>query len=86
MVSQLVQLTRKEVMCEKCIRICNAIGVLNSDEGNSVTIVADNADFVGPNSMIYCNGDWTGWDEVTFSGDSVADALEKAVEAKRSCS
>ena len=33
--------------------------------------------------MIYCKGDWTSWNSEQFTGDSVVEVLEKAVEQKR---
>ena len=70
-------------MCEQCLRICNAIGELNSNEGSGVNILAANPDFTGPNYAIECTGDWTNWQCVRFEGDAVADALEAAVKVKR---
>jgi len=52
-------------------------------EGSAVTIVADNADFIGPNSKVTCCGDWTGWVDKTFTGDSALDALQKAESSYR---
>lgn len=72
-------------MCEQCIAICNAIGELNADEGNSVTILAANPDFGGDNYAIEVQGDWTNWLPVRYGGDTVREALEKAVEVKRAC-
>ena len=70
-------------MCDTCLRICNAIGELNSDEGNSVTIMSDNPEFTGANSAIEVIGDYTKWKPSRFEGDSVCGALEKAVEYKK---
>jgi len=69
-------------MCEKCLRICNAIGELNSGESNSVTIFADNADFHGSNSRIDVCRDFGDFDNAYFA-DSIPDALEQAVEEMR---
>lgn len=70
-------------MCEKCVRICNVIGELNSQEGNSVTIFAANPEFSGDDYAIEACGDWSNWEAERFGGDSIAEALEKAVEQKR---
>jgi len=70
-------------MCDECIAICNAIGELNADEGNGVNILAANPDFIGPNYAIEVTGDWTNWQPVRYQGDSVREALEKALEVKR---
>lgn len=57
-----------------------AIKELTREEADSVTIVADNADFDGPNSKVECRGAWTDFIDKTFSGDSVLDCLLAAVE------
>ena len=71
-------------MCDICLRICNAIGELNAEEGNGVNILAANPDFGGPSYAIETTGDWTNWQPVRFEGDTQVEALENAVEAKRS--
>lgn len=69
-------------MCDQCIKICGAITKLRATEGSSVTIIADNPDYIGSNSLIYCNANWTNWNDLAFRGDNLVDALEKAVEFK----
>lgn len=60
---------------------------LRETEGSTVTIVADNGDFSGPNSMIVCSDDWTGWKDEQFTGDTVLEALRNAyAEMKRRAS
>lgn len=54
---------------------------LRNDEGSCVGICCDNAES-GPNSAITVIDEWTGWAERTFFGDSVVDALQKALEAR----
>ena len=56
---------------------------LRKDEGDSLTLVCDNPDFGGPNNRIICCGDWTKWEDRTFDGESLIDALEKAVAAAK---
>lgn len=70
-------------MCDQCIAICNLIGELNSDEGNSVTILSANADFSGPNYAIETTAGWTNWEPVRYEGDTVKNALEQAAVIKR---
>ncbi len=70
-------------MCDECIAICNAIGELNADEGNGVNILAASHDFIGANYAIETTGDWTNWQPVRYEGDTIREALEKAVEHKR---
>jgi hypothetical protein len=65
------------------VEIFRLIEILRSQEADSVTINADNADFFGPNSVVECNGDWTNWEDKRFSGDNLLGALEAAAEAKK---
>lgn len=66
-------------MCEDCTAICNAIGELNCDEGNSVTILAANPDFIGEDYAIEVCGEWTEWRDLRFGGRTVLAALESAI-------
>lgn len=68
-------------MCEKCIRICNAIGELNS-AGHDVTIRADNPVFYEQNSQVDVGFNFGAITE-TFHAGSVVEALENAVEYVR---
>jgi len=68
---------------EKSVKVCRAIDELRNTEGSSVEILADNADFGGPNNKIRCQGDWTNWWSEHFTGDTLLEALETAVEQKR---
>lgn len=54
---------------------------LRSDEGSTITIVADNAGFGGPNSKVICTGDWTGWLDIQFHGNNLDEALGRALVA-----
>ena len=65
-------------MCEKCIRICNAIGQLTSTEGSTVLIHNQNPDFSGPNNRVDITRDFEGI-EKTYFGDSLVETIEKAV-------
>jgi hypothetical protein len=67
-----------------CVRICNAIGELTSDEGDAVTILSENPEGNGPdNRAIECCGDWTEWEDERFYSQHTVDCLEAAVKAKR---
>ena len=66
-------------MCEKCVRICNAIGELNS-AGHDVTLCADKDGCASMVDIRFDGGEITG----AFYGDSVVAALENAVEWVRS--
>lgn len=58
------------------------IDALRHDEGHSVTLVNDNADFNGlPNCAIEVVGDWTGWEWRRFTGETVLEALRNAKAA-----
>jgi hypothetical protein len=55
---------------------------LRAREASSVEILCDNADFNGqPNNAVVCNGDWTDWQNVRFTGDTIAAALGAALIA-----
>lgn len=58
------------------------IDELRSDEADTVTINADNAGFVGPGAIVECNGMWTDWQDVMFSGDNMLEALRAASAAR----
>jgi hypothetical protein len=68
---------------EEKIEAWNLVESLRAPEGQSVALVCDNPDFNGqPNCAVDCCGDWTGWDERRFAGDTILDALRIAHEAK----
>lgn len=69
-------------MLSKSQKICGAIDELRSEEGSSVTIVNDNPDFGGPNSMIYVCAEFTGYKDKAFTGDNLQECLMKAVQEK----
>lgn len=55
---------------------------LRTDEASSVEILADNADFNGqPNNAVVCNGEWTDWQNLRFTGDTIDAALGAAMVA-----
>jgi hypothetical protein len=63
-----------------CMRLINT---LRSDEGSSVEIFCDNADFnVLPNCLIAITDDWTEWVRKEFRADTLIAALAQA-EAER---
>lgn len=54
-----------------------------SEEGETVTLLADNPDFNGqPNNAIECCGSWTHWREVRFTGDTLRGALLAAYRSR----
>lgn len=57
---------------------------LRADEGNSVTILCNNpeADTRMEQCAIECSGHWTGFNDLRFYGESVAQALAHAMLAK----
>jgi hypothetical protein len=56
---------------------------LREPEGHSVTLVCDNPDFNGqPNAKVLVCGDWTGWEERTFTGETVLAALKAALDER----
>ena len=66
------------------LQIISDINFLRDEECSVLTFVNDNPDFNGlPDSLIHVSGEWTKYNDLTFYGDSLADCLRKAVEAKR---
>lgn len=59
------------------------IQALRAPEGHTVTICCDNPDFNGePNSVVTCCGDWTGWEDQRFTGETLIDAMKAAATAR----
>jgi hypothetical protein len=55
---------------------------LRASEGHTVTLMCDNPDFNGqPNCAVECAGDWTRWETMRFTGDTILQALEMAHRA-----
>ena len=73
---------------DHALEICHAVEAirlidrLRAGEANCVTMGADNPDFTGPNSVIDCNGDWTGFEDRRFTGNDLLDCLRKAAAAR----
>ena len=62
--------------------ILEALNLLRSEEGSSVTILCDNPDFNGqPDRAIICCGDWTDWEDRRFSSDRLTDCFIQALRA-----
>lgn len=61
-----------------------AIEVLRESEGNSVQIFCDNPEPLNSEdrNAIYVCGDFTGWEEVQYTGASLLDCLMKARKAQ----
>lgn len=58
------------------------INKLRAGEGSSVEVLCDNPDFNGqPNNAVVCNGGWTDWQNVRFTGETVGAALGAAMVA-----
>ena len=75
--------TASKSTVEILVRLWDAVNELRAEEGSSVTISCDNADFGGPASHIEVCSDWTDWKQRGYYDQSVVDALESAVAAKR---
>ena len=55
---------------------------MRADEGSSVEILCDNPDFnEQPNNAVIASGDWTDWQEIRFTGDTIDAALGAALVA-----
>lgn len=64
------------------IEIWRLIDVLTRDEGNTVIVLAANADFNGqPGYAIDCSGEWTGWADQRFAHDSRIECFRMAFAA-----
>lgn len=60
-------------------QIVDRINYLRGGEGDSVTIFCDNPDFNGqPERVVECCGDWTGWEDRRYGGDTLLGALNAA--------
>jgi len=64
--------------------VCTALEKLTNEEGTTVTIIAPNTDFSGPDRQILCSGDWTNYLLRHFNGDTLIQCLDKAIEMKGS--
>ena len=62
-------------------RIVEAIEKLRANEGDSIAIPNDNADFGGPNTLITVYAEFG--PATRFYGDSLLDCLEQAVAARK---
>lgn len=70
--------------CEEAAETIALIEELREDEGDSVLIASDNADFNGlPNCLITCFGNWTAWADVDFTGGTILACLKSAVSRRR---
>lgn len=72
-----------ELKPDTALAVLEALNELTHEEGDSVLIVADNAGFDGPNSIVDCCGGWTDWEEIRFEGYTMLDALQNAALARR---
>ncbi len=57
---------------------------LRSHDGDAVTILCDNAEGE-PNNAVECNGEWTGYNDDRFEGDTLLDALRAANKQREHC-
>lgn len=65
------------------MQIIAGIQILRDEEGDSVQIVSDNADFNGlPNCLIVCCGSWTDWEDRRFTADTLFLCITQAVLEK----
>lgn len=82
-------------MCDRCpmrpatvqhdLDCWAAVMELRWEEAASVCLLSDNADFNSQTDrLVECIGDWTGFEAERFGGKTMLEALQSAVEAKRS--
>ncbi len=74
-----VPLLRAEVKRLQAVTV--PLDALREPEGATVTIICDNPEFGPPNSVVRVSDNWTGCSVQAFTGDSLAEALQSAVEA-----
>ena len=68
---------------ERLQKQINNLDILREEEGSSVLIPCDNPEFGGdPACYVEVAAEWTVWQSLRFPGESLAEALENAVEAK----
>ncbi|MGC2781432.1 MAG: hypothetical protein WA418_37920 [Bradyrhizobium sp.] len=61
------------------LRTMQMLNDLRADEGNELLLICPNPDFNGqPNERIDVAADWTGWNPVSFAGDTLHDAVKAA--------
>lgn len=63
----------------KALNTMAALDHLTASEGGAVTVLAPNADFVGPGAAIEVVADWTNWQTVRYEADTPLAALQLAV-------
>jgi len=68
----------RPLMAPYAVEFVDLVNSLRGPEGNSVTILSDNADFHGPNVAVDVCGEWTDWQERRFEGDNLLACLREA--------
>lgn len=68
---------------DEAVETLELINELRGQEGNGVGIACDNPDFGGPASAVVANGEWTNWEDRSFFGPTVLDALREARDAMK---
>lgn len=64
---------------KQLVELQRMLTALRSEEGSTVTLCADNADFNGqPNNAIECCGPWTEWQDRRFTGNTLNEAVASA--------
>jgi hypothetical protein len=66
---------------ENATKIVEAIELLRQEEGDMITIVNDNPDFYGTNSLVFYANIYKEAVDQSFDGDNLLECLEKAVKA-----
>ncbi|MFN7110284.1 MAG: hypothetical protein ACK4M2_01510 [Brevundimonas sp.] len=71
-------------MALSALRIQRLIEALRTDEGDCVTIAADDPEATDADDRmaVDCNGAWTDWNDRRFKGATVLQCLTKAVAAR----
>lgn len=77
--------SRKDGQAEEIERLVEFQALLTdlcAEEGDSITLCSDNADFGLPSNAVDCNGAWTGWEDRRFTGGSLIEAVRSAARAR----
>jgi hypothetical protein len=54
---------------------------LRSGEGDSINLLSDNPEGP-PNNAVECCGEWTGWEDRRFNGETLEAAVSAAYQAR----
>lgn len=68
---------------ELCLQIGEAVIELTQSEADTLTFLAANPEFTGPNYAIECSGAWTNYEGKRFEADDLRECLDLALDEYR---